>query len=39
MTLNVPPGRPLPQVVTVIINLMIWDKHAGPEGIALLAMW
>jgi hypothetical protein len=27
------------QVLTVIINLLIWDKHAGIEGIAFLSIW
>lgn len=26
------------KVVTVIINLLIWDKHAAPEGIAFLSI-
>ena len=30
---------PRPQVLTVIINVFIWDKHASPEGIACLMVW
>ncbi|GIL98962.1 hypothetical protein Vretimale_4191 [Volvox reticuliferus] len=27
------------KVVTVIINVMIWDKHASPAGIGFLLLW
>ncbi len=32
--------QPLPrQIVTVIINVLIWDKHASLEGIGFLLVW
>jgi GDP-mannose transporter len=27
------------KIVTVIINFMIWDKHATLEGVAFLMLW
>lgn len=27
------------KLITVIINLMIWDKHASPAGIGFLVLW
>lgn len=27
------------KIVTVIINCLIWDKHASPSGIGFLMVW